>query len=57
MSIGDLNIFIQEKMSKTKVSSMMYDFMFAQEQKARPQGEESSEQRFIPFEKEILINE
>ncbi|MEP4091669.1 hypothetical protein [Reichenbachiella sp.] len=45
---------VEKKMSKGKVSSMMYDYLFKSKNGNEPHGEESSEQRFTPYENESI---
>ncbi|UXX80523.1 hypothetical protein N7E81_05345 [Reichenbachiella carrageenanivorans] len=44
---------MEQKMSKSKLSNMMYDYMFVQED-SKPLTEEFHEQRFIPYERETV---
>lgn len=45
---------VEQKMSKRKVSSLMYDYLFKNNNGHEPHGEESSEQRFTPYENESI---
>lgn len=47
---------VETKMSKHKASSLIYDFLFKSAQAHQPHNEESSEQRFTPFESESIKN-
>ena len=44
---------VEKKMSKSKLSQIMYDYMFVQNV-SKPQTEEFQEQRFIPYERETI---
>lgn len=43
---------VEKKMSKSKLSNLMYDYMFVQN--GSPKTEELHEQRFIPYERETI---
>lgn len=47
---------VEQKMSKRKVSSLVYDLLFNSTSSNKPHTEESSEQRFTPFENETIDN-